>query len=162
MDNKLQGSIGTSASLALRLGQAIFSAASLLFMCLNVSYYSYSYPPFCFLVATMSFVTPWNLGLAVIDAFSLLVKRSSHQPGILPFLIGVDWVLSFLSLATACSTASATDYLIASGGSPYCNGNMCRRYQLSAAMAFLSWILSLASFLFNLWLLLPTVYLLHL
>nr|XP_016440878.1 PREDICTED: CASP-like protein 5C1 isoform X2 [Nicotiana tabacum] len=112
MDNKLQGSIGTSAGLALRLGQAIFSAASLLFMCLNVSYYSYSYPPFCFLVATMSFVTPWNLGLAVIDAFSLLVKRSSHQPGILPYLVGVDWSILQWEYVQTISTLCCHGFLV--------------------------------------------------
>ncbi|KAB2032503.1 hypothetical protein ES319_D05G379000v1 [Gossypium barbadense] len=36
------GALGTSASLALRLGQTVFSAASLLFMCLDVEFYSYT------------------------------------------------------------------------------------------------------------------------
>ncbi|KAE8695354.1 hypothetical protein F3Y22_tig00110718pilonHSYRG00073 [Hibiscus syriacus] len=36
------GALGTSASFALRLGQTIFSSASLLFMCLDVQFYSYT------------------------------------------------------------------------------------------------------------------------
>nr|KJB42859.1 hypothetical protein B456_007G207900 [Gossypium raimondii] len=76
------GALGTSASLALRLGQTVFSAASLLFMCLDVEFYSYT-------------------------SFS----------------------------------------------STYCPSKICSRYQLSAAMAFMSWFLSFASTLFNLWLL---------
>lgn len=36
------GSMGTSAGLVLRLGQAVFSSASLLFMSLGVEFYSYT------------------------------------------------------------------------------------------------------------------------
>ncbi|MCD9560318.1 hypothetical protein HAX54_018933 [Datura stramonium] len=154
--DKLAGAMGTRAGLALRLAQAIFSVGSLLFMCLDVSVFSYSYAPFCFLVATMGLVTPWSLGLATIDAFLVLVKRPSHQARVLSAVVLGDWVLSVLSLSVSCSTFSVVDYLIASG-SPNCRGNICRRYQLSAAMAFLTWILSLTSLLFNLWLL-PTLY----
>ncbi|RYR80042.1 hypothetical protein Ahy_A01g004824 [Arachis hypogaea] len=47
-------------------------------------------------------------------------------------------VLSYLSLAAACSTAGVTDLLLDADGS-YCPPKLCSRYQLSAAMAFLSW-----------------------
>lgn len=63
-------------------------------------------------------------------------------------------VLSFLSLGASSSTASVTSLLLASEG--FCSAKLCTRYQLSAAMAFLSWFLSLSSTLFNLWLL-PSV-----
>lgn len=62
-------------------------------------------------------------------------------------------VLSFLSLAAACSTASVADFMITEAGAFFCGRKLCSRYQLSAAMAFLSWCLSIASALFNLWLL---------
>lgn len=39
---ELPGALGTSGSLALRLGQAIFAVGSLLFMCLDVEFYSYT------------------------------------------------------------------------------------------------------------------------
>ncbi|CAK9185453.1 unnamed protein product [Ilex paraguariensis] len=148
--DELPGALGTSASLALRLGQAIFSVASLLFMCLDVEFYSYT--AFCFLVTIMGLDIPWSLTLALVDAFSVFVKRPSPQPGIMSIVVIGDWVLSFLTLAAACSTASVADLLITSSG-PFCVGKLCSRYQLSAAMAFLSWFLSLASSIFNLWLL---------
>ncbi|PPS03391.1 hypothetical protein GOBAR_AA17280 [Gossypium barbadense] len=42
MMEQVPGALGTSASLALRLGQTIFSSASLLFMCLDVEFYNYT------------------------------------------------------------------------------------------------------------------------
>ncbi|KAH0717346.1 hypothetical protein KY285_013377 [Solanum tuberosum] len=104
----------------------------------------------------MGLVMPWSLGLAMIDTFLVLAKRPSNQPRVLSAVVLGDWVLSVLSLAVSCSTASVADFLIASGN-VYCRDNICLRYQLSAAMAFLTWILSSASLLFNLWLL-PTLY----
>ncbi|PSS21347.1 CASP-like protein [Actinidia chinensis var. chinensis] len=146
--DELPGALGSSASLALRLGQAIFSTASLLFMCLDVEFYSYT--AFCFLVTIMGLVIPWSLTLALMDAYSVFFKRPSRQPGVMSIIVVGDWVLSFLSLAAASSTASVTDILITSYS---CRAKLCSRYQLSAAVTFLSWFLSLASSLFNLWLL---------
>lgn len=40
--DELPGSVGTSASFSLRLGQTLFSSASLLFMSLGVEFYSYT------------------------------------------------------------------------------------------------------------------------
>lgn len=40
--DELPGSVGTSASFSLRLGQTMFSSASLLFMSLGVEFYSYT------------------------------------------------------------------------------------------------------------------------
>ncbi|CAK9158723.1 unnamed protein product [Ilex paraguariensis] len=148
--DELPGTLGTSASLALRLGQFVFAVASILFMCVQVDFYGYT--AFCFLVTVMGLDVPWSLTLALVDAFSVFVRSSYRQPGIISIIVIGDWVLSFLSLAAACSTASVADLLITSGGS-FCSGKLCSRYQLSAAMAFLSWFLSLGSFLFNLWLL---------
>ncbi|GAA0186896.1 hypothetical protein Leryth_022516 [Lithospermum erythrorhizon] len=146
----LPGAIGTSASLVLRLGQAVFSVASLLFMCLDVEFVSYT--PFCFLVTIMGLVVPWSLTLAFVDAFSVLVKRPPCRKGTLSIIVIGDWVLSFLSLAASCSTASIANLMLASGGT-LCDPKLCSRYQLSSAMAFLSWFLSLASSLFNFWIL---------
>nr|XP_043608796.1 CASP-like protein 5C1 [Erigeron canadensis] len=149
---ELAGSIGTSASLALRLGQALFSVASLLFMCLGVQFYAYT--SFCFLVTIKGLVIPWSLTLAMVDAFSLFVKRQSCcQAQIVLVIVIGDWILSFLSLAAACSTASVSDFMVTDVGTAFCSGKMCSRFQLSAAMACFSWCLSLASALFNLWLL---------
>ncbi|KAK3021774.1 hypothetical protein RJ639_045096 [Escallonia herrerae] len=40
--DEVPGSLGTSASFALRLGQTVFSSASLLFMSMGVQFYSYT------------------------------------------------------------------------------------------------------------------------
>ncbi|KAF7828790.1 CASP-like protein [Senna tora] len=151
--DELPGAFGTSASFALRLGQTVFSSASLLFMCLDVEFYSYTafwYAFFFFLVTVMGLVIPWSVTLLVVDAYSVFVKCLPHQRRIILIIILGDMVLSYLSLAAACSTSSVTDILLDVGGS-YCPAKFCGRYQLSAAMAFLSWFLSSASCLFNFW-----------
>ncbi|KAK9942306.1 hypothetical protein M0R45_007979 [Rubus argutus] len=150
MDHEIPGSVGTSASFSLRLGQAIFSSASLLFMSLGVEFYSYT--AFCYLVTVMGLVIPWSFTLAMVDGYSVLVKCPLRQPGILLIIVVGDWVLSILTLAAACSTASVVDVLLHADG-PYCPPKFCSRYKISAAMAFMTWFLSLASSLFNLWLL---------
>ncbi|XVF15677.1 hypothetical protein REPUB_Repub09cG0175700 [Reevesia pubescens] len=150
MMDQVPGTLGTSASLALRLGQTIFSSASLLLMCLDVEFYSYT--SFSYLVTVMGLVTPWSLSLALVDAYSVFIKCLPRQPRVLLFVIVGDWAFSFLSLAAACSTASVTSLLF-NVGTAYGPSKLCRRYQFSAAMAFLSWFLSFASTLFNLWLL---------
>ncbi|GAB2279702.1 hypothetical protein Dimus_014342 [Dionaea muscipula] len=147
------GSLGTSASFALRLGQIVFSTASLFFMCLHVDFYDYT--AFCFLVTIMGLVIPWSITLGLVDAYCILCKYQTHQPGILAVIIIGDWVLSFLTLGAASSTASVAQILATAGaGSPsLCPLNLCSRYPLSAAMAFFSWFLLFASSLLNIWLL---------
>ncbi|KAJ6409689.1 CASP-LIKE PROTEIN 5B3 [Salix viminalis] len=100
----------------------------------------------------MGLAIPWSFTLAIVDGYSVLVKCPIRQPGILLIIVLGDWVLSTLILAAACSTASVVDLLIHSDGF-HCPPKICSRYQISAAMAFLSWFLSMASSLFNLWLL---------
>ncbi|KAF5451386.1 hypothetical protein F2P56_026499 [Juglans regia] len=148
--DELPGALGTSASLALRMGQTVFSSASLLLMCVDVDFYSYT--SFCYLVTVMGLVIPWSLTLLAVDAFSVFIRRLPRQPRIISVVIVGDLVLSFLLLAAASSTASVTDILRDAGRS-YCPAKLCGRYQLSAAMAFLSWSLTVSASLFNLWIL---------
>ncbi|XP_022962700.1 CASP-like protein ARALYDRAFT_485429 [Cucurbita pepo subsp. pepo] len=147
---ELPGALGTSPSLVLRLGQAIFASASLFFMCLEIEFYSYT--AFCYLVTIMGLMVPWSLTLAVVDGYSVFVRHLPPQARVTAIIVAGDWVLSFLALAASCSTASVADVLL-KVGVPYCSAKLCSRYRLSAAMAFLSWFLSLVSALFNLWLL---------
>ncbi|XP_039065904.1 CASP-like protein 5C1 [Hibiscus syriacus] len=144
------GSLGTRVGCSLRFGQTLFSCASLLFMSLGVEFYSYT--AFCYLVTIMGLVIPWSFTLALVDGYSVLVRCPVRQPGVLVIIAAGDWVLSVLTLAAACSTASVVDLLFNSGWS-FCAPKCCSRYQLSAVMAFLTWFLSLASALLNLWLL---------
>ncbi|KAM7252205.1 hypothetical protein ACFE04_024088 [Oxalis oulophora] len=146
---EVPGSLGTSAGLALRMGQTIFSSASLLFMCLYVQFYSFT--AFSYLVTVMGLLIPWSVMLALVDAYSVFVKSLPRHPRIVVIIIFGDLALSFLTLAAACSTASVTDILLGVQG--YCEGRSCSRFQLSAAMAFLAWFLSFATSMFNLWVL---------
>ncbi|XP_052204807.1 CASP-like protein 5C3 isoform X4 [Diospyros lotus] len=99
--DELPGALGTSASLALRLGQFIFSIASLIFMCLDVHFYAYTafwylatncfyqkqlnsksstsiYGPCAsFSVTIMSLMIPWSLTLAVVDVYFVLCSLVS-------------------------------------------------------------------------------------
>ncbi|KAJ8431570.1 hypothetical protein Cgig2_025612 [Carnegiea gigantea] len=150
MMNEVAGSLGTRASLGLRLGQVIFSSASLFFMCLHLNFYSYT--AFCFLVTVMGLVIPWSMALGLLDAYSVFVKCPTRQAGVMTIIILGDLVLAFLQLGAASSTASIAQFFIVVKA-PMCSGNVCSRYSLSAAMAFLSWFLSFASSLFNIWLL---------
>ncbi|GLT96979.1 hypothetical protein SLE2022_145670 [Rubroshorea leprosula] len=147
--DEVPGSIGTTIGLSLRLLETIFSTASLLSMSFGVEFYSYT--AFCYLVTTMGLVIPWSFTLALVDGYSVVIKCPVRQPGILVIIAAGDWVLSVLTLAAASSTASVVDLLHSDKSA--CPPKFCSRYQLSAAMAFLTWFLSLASALFNLWLL---------
>ncbi|CAN4112308.1 unnamed protein product [Withania somnifera] len=145
MDDEVPGAVGTSASFALRLGQTIFSAASLLFMSLGVEFHNYT--AFCFLVTIMGLVIPWSMTLALIDIYSVLIRCSILQLGILLFT-----ALAFLTLAAASSIAGIVDVLHRADET-FCSVELCSRYQVSSGLAFLSCFLSMASSLSNLWLL---------
>ncbi|ONK64880.1 uncharacterized protein A4U43_C07F30970 [Asparagus officinalis] len=143
------GAMGTTASLSLRLGQTLFSSASLLFMSVGVEFYGYT--AFCFLVTIMGLLIPWSATLAMVDAYSISTRCQLRLPSVLTIVVIGDLVLAILSLAAACASVSVVDLLVHIDG-PYCPPKFCGRYQLSAAMAFLSWFLTAASSLFNLWL----------
>ncbi|WOL15408.1 CASP-like protein 5C1 [Canna indica] len=143
------GSVGTSASLTLRLGQALFSFASLLLMSVGVEFYSYT--AFCFLVTIMGLLIPWSCTLAMVDMYSIFVGSSLRLPGLMGIVVVGDMVLSILSLAASCASAGVIDLLLRIDRT-YCPPKFCGRYQLSTGMAFLSWFLTAVSALLNLWL----------
>ncbi|XP_068345139.1 CASP-like protein ARALYDRAFT_485429 isoform X2 [Pyrus communis] len=124
--DELPGSLGTSASLALRFGQAIFSTASLLFMCLDVEFYSYT--AFCYLVTVMGLVVPWSMTLVIVDVYSVFFRCLPRRPRITTVIILGDLALSYLSLAAACSTASTTNLLLYLG-----LAGCCRIQKMSSA-----------------------------
>ncbi|XP_020256416.1 CASP-like protein 5C1 [Asparagus officinalis] len=145
---EVPGALGTKVSLFLRLGQVVFSSASLLFMSVGVQFYSYT--SFCFLVTIMGLVIPWSTTLTMLDMYSLFIRCPVRVPGIMVIVVVGDWVLSILSLAAACASASVVD-LLAHFDRSYCPLRLCGRYQISASMAFVSWFLTAISCLFNLW-----------
>uniref|UniRef100_A0A1J3HPA0 CASP-like protein n=1 Tax=Noccaea caerulescens TaxID=107243 RepID=A0A1J3HPA0_NOCCA len=146
---EVPGSVGTSASISLRLGQTLFAFGALLFMTVGVRFYQFT--AFCYLVMIMSLAIPWNLTLAMVDIYCVLLKQPIQKPRILLAISIGDWVLSVLALASASSAASVVDLLRSNESA--CPPTICNRYQLAATLAFLTWFLSLSSSLFNLWLL---------
>ncbi|KAL5122711.1 CASP-like protein [Glycine soja] len=99
---ELPGAFGSSASLALRLGQTVFSTASLLFMCLDVDFYGYT--AFCYLVTVMGLVIPWSITLLVVDAYSVFIKCLPLQRRLIMivflgdmFFYTPDFVISLIS-----------------------------------------------------------------
>ncbi|CAN6297649.1 unnamed protein product [Urochloa humidicola] len=142
------GAVGSAGSLGLRVGQAVFSSASLLFMSVGVEFFSYT--AFCFLVTIMGLVIPWSCTLAMIDVCSVFVGCPLRVPGVMVIVVVGDMVLAVLSFAAACSSAAVIDLLLQFHGSQ-CSPRSCGRYQLSAMMAFLSWFLTAASAIFNFW-----------
>nr|XP_043622154.1 CASP-like protein 5C1 [Erigeron canadensis] len=148
--DEVPGTTGTSAGFALRLGQTIFSSASLLFMSFGGQFYSYT--SFCFLVTIMGLLIPWSFALALLDGYSVLRTCPIRQKGTLLIIVIGDWMLATLTLGAASSAASVMNILLTADGF-VCPPNVCSRYMLSAIFAFLSWFLSMTSSLFNLWLL---------
>ncbi|XP_010500482.1 PREDICTED: CASP-like protein 5C3 [Camelina sativa] len=146
---EVPGSVGTTASLSLRLGQTILAFGALLFMTIGVRFYQFT--AFCFLVTIMCVAIPWNLTLAMVDIYFVLLDQQFQKPRILLAISIGDWVVSVLMLASASSAASVVDILRSDGSS--CPPTVCNRYQFAATLAFLTWFLSLSSSLFNLWLL---------
>ncbi|KAJ3674380.1 hypothetical protein LUZ60_004996 [Juncus effusus] len=147
MNEISSGAVGSVPSLTLRVGQAVFSTTSLLFMSVGVEFYSYT--SFCFLVTSMGLLIPWSCFLAVVDVYSFFLGCPFRLPGAIILIAAGDWLLSLLALASACATGGVVTLLLQSDG--YCSPGVCGRYQLSALMAFLSWALTAASSLFNLW-----------
>lgn len=127
----------------------------------------------------MGLVIPWSATLALVDIYSIFIGCPFRLPGVMVIVVIGDWVcinlhlqtalgllfmlticflrctfvqvLAILSLAAACASASVVDLLVHFDGA-YSPPRFCGRYQLSAAMAFVSWFLTAASSLFNLWL----------
>ncbi|KAH9302688.1 hypothetical protein KI387_014271, partial [Taxus chinensis] len=92
-----------------------------------------------FATAAMALQFLWSFILATLDLYALLIKRGLHNSVLLSLFVVGDWVTATLSLAAACSTAGVI--VLFDNDLSYCDQIHCHRYQLSAAMAFLSWLL---------------------
>ncbi|CAE6155237.1 unnamed protein product [Arabidopsis arenosa] len=85
-------SFGTSSSFVLRLGQTLFSSASLLFMCFNDDEDFYAYTAFCYLVTVMGLVTPWSVALALMEAYSIILQKLPMQATVISVIVAGDFV----------------------------------------------------------------------
>lgn len=141
---------GTSASLALRICQfasAIFSFSVMI----SASNFS-SVTAFCFLVAAMVLQCMWSLSVATIEGYALLLGRSLRDSPLLGLFAVGDWITAVVTFAGASGSAGIA-VLVARDVHQGCDANYCGRYATAAAMAFLSWLLIITSFLFTFWLL---------
>ncbi|XP_010256791.1 PREDICTED: CASP-like protein 5B2 [Nelumbo nucifera] len=148
----LFGSPGTVSGLLLRVGQCLFAAASIGAM---VSAFGFSnYTAFCYLIASMGLQVLWSLGLACLDAYALRIKRDLRNPVLVSLFVVGDWVTATLSLAAACSSAGVT--VLYARDLNFCKTQPllpCSRFQISVALAFITWVLIAISSLIMFWLL---------
>ncbi|XP_057423538.1 CASP-like protein 5B3 [Lotus japonicus] len=144
------GTPGTGLGLALRMAQFIFAAGSIASMTTTPSFFNFT--AFCYLIASMGLQVIWSFMLALLDAYALVKKKVLHNPLLVSLFVVGDWVTAILSLAAASSSGGITVLYFHDLG--HCRfGEGCRKYQISVALAFLSWIPISISSLIMLWIL---------
>ncbi|XP_030490256.2 CASP-like protein 5B2 isoform X1 [Cannabis sativa] len=149
---ELFGSPGKLSGFALRIGQFSFAAASIGVMVSAPDFFDST--AFCYLIASMGLQILWSFGLACLDLHALKSKKSLYNPVLVSLFVVGDWVTSILSLAAASSSAGVT--VLYSKDLNYCNFPPhlpCLRYQISVALAFVSWFFLAVSSLVMFWLL---------
>ncbi|KAG2727981.1 hypothetical protein I3760_01G183900 [Carya illinoinensis] len=110
------GTPGTLTGLVLRISQCVFAVGSIASVATTHTFFNFT--AFCYLIASMGLQVIWSFVLAVLDAYSL--------------------VTATLSLAAASASAGITVLYFSDLGD--CNaGGECQKYQISVALAYLSW-----------------------
>lgn len=143
----MQGSPGTVGGLVLRLLQFLFAVAAISVMATTDDFASVT--AFRYLVAATGLQSLWSLSLAFVDVYALLVMRSLRNPRVMcTFFIG-DGITWILTLAAACSSAGIT--VLIGNDLGLCNENHCGKFETATAMAFISWVATSPSFIFNFW-----------
>ncbi|KHN01056.1 CASP-like protein [Glycine soja] len=167
------GTPGTGLGLALRISQFVFAAGSIASMATTPSFFNFT--AFCsagygtrlggeneigkgdgqkgiYLIASMGLQVIWSFVLALLDAYALVKKKVLHNAVLVSLFVVGDWVTATLSLAAASSSAGITVLYFNDLG--HCHfGEECQKYQISVALAFLSWFPISISSLIMLWLL---------
>ncbi|OWM81788.1 CASP-like protein 5B2 [Punica granatum] len=137
---ELIGGPGTLSGLLLRIGQSAFAAASIGVMVAAIGFSGYT--AFCYLIASMGLQVLWSFGLACLDVYALRRKRDLQNPILVSLFVVGDWVTATLSLAAACSSAGVV--VLYARDMDFCRGQMfssCRGFQISVALAFITWVL---------------------
>ncbi|KAI5670599.1 hypothetical protein M9H77_10963 [Catharanthus roseus] len=148
---ELFGSPGKASGLCLRIGQCLFAAASLGVMA-SASGFSTA-TAFCYLIASMGLQLLWSFGLACFDIHALRLKRDLHNHVFVSLFVVGDWVTAMLSLAAACSSAGVIVLLLKDTNICRLDAKLsCNKYQISVALAFVSWFLLGISSYVMLWL----------
>nr|KYP43562.1 UPF0497 membrane protein At3g53850 family [Cajanus cajan] len=148
MMKRLLGGPGTISGFLLRFGQCAFGAASISLMVTALGFSSYT--AFCYLIASMGLQVLWSFGLACLDIYALRRKRDLQNPILVSLFVVVVYemqVTATLSLAAACSSAGIVVLYARDLNMCVTNKNhlACNRYQISVAMAFVTWVLTAMS-----------------
>nr|XP_043622181.1 CASP-like protein 5B2 isoform X2 [Erigeron canadensis] len=133
------GSPGSVSGLMLRIGQCVCAAASMAWM-VSASGFS-NYTAFCYLLASMGLQVLWSFGLACLDVYALRIKKDLQNAVLVSLFVVGDWVTATLSLGAACSSAGIV--VLYARDLHFCtNPKMhlpCSRFEISIAMAFITW-----------------------
>nr|GLL20887.1 CASP-like protein 5B2 [Ipomoea trifida] len=132
------GRPGKASGLVLRIGQCGFAAASLGVMA-SASGFSIA-TAFCYLIASMGLQVIWSFILACNDIHALRVKRDLRNHIFMSLSVVGDWVTATLSLGAACSSAGVM--VLLARDTTFCRAEAnidCNMFQISIALAFISW-----------------------
>ncbi|KAI4345811.1 hypothetical protein L6164_012904 [Bauhinia variegata] len=144
------GTPGTLTGFALRISQCVFAVGSIAAMATTPNFFNFT--AFCYLIASMGLQVIWSFVLSLLDAYALLRKKTIHNLVLVSLFVVGDWVTATLSLAAASASAGiAVLYFNDLGHCKF--GETCQKYQISVALAYMSWINILISSLIMLWLL---------
>lgn len=138
---ELVGSPGSVTGLLLRIGQCLFASGSIGVMVSALGFSNFT--AYCYLIASMGLQALWSFGLACLDVYALRINRDLRNPVLVSLFVVGDWVTATLSLAAACSSAGiavlyAKDLKFCTGGPSHLP---CHRFELSIALAFVTWFL---------------------
>ncbi|KZV53404.1 hypothetical protein F511_10190 [Dorcoceras hygrometricum] len=148
----LFGSPGTVSGLLLRIGQCLFAAGSIGAMVSALGFSNFT--AYCYLLASMGLQVLWSFGLACLDIYALRIKRDLYSPVLVSLFVVGDWVTATLSLAAACSSAGVA--VLYAKDLKFCTGPThlpCNRFELSIALAFITWFLVAVSSYVMFWIL---------
>ncbi|XP_022924236.1 CASP-like protein 5B3 [Cucurbita moschata] len=144
------GSPGTVMGLILRILQFVFAAASVASMASTA--YFFKFTAFCYLIASLGLQITWSFVLALIDAYALVKNKALQNSLLISLFVVGDWITATLTLAAASSSSGVA--ILYFNDLDICGFiGECQKYQLSVALAFLSWITVATSSLIMVWLL---------
>ncbi|XP_022890148.1 CASP-like protein 5B1 [Olea europaea var. sylvestris] len=145
------GSPGKASGLILRIGQCLFSTASIGVMTSASGFFTVT--AFCYLIASMGIQVLWSFGLACLDIHALRFNKELHNHVIMSLFVVGDWVVATLSLAAACSSAGVM--VLFTKDTEMCKTYTkfsCNLFPISIAFAFVSWFLVAISSYVMFWL----------
>jgi site-specific recombinase len=86
----IPGTPGTLTGLVLRISQCVFAAGSISYMVTSGGFFSFT--AFCYLIAAMGLQVIWSFGLAILDTFALVRKKTLLSPVLVSLFVVGDWV----------------------------------------------------------------------